>query len=169
MKSRGFPPVVGTDPRVLVLGSLPGRASLEAGEYYAQPRNAFWSIMESLCGAHRDDAYDQRLNALTNAGVALWDVLLEADRPGSLDASIVVATQRVNAVAEFIAHHASLELIAFNGKKSAEVYRRSIAAEVSRTGLQSVVLPSTSPAFASLRWQQKLEIWRRALEPHLTT
>jgi TDG/mug DNA glycosylase family protein len=167
MLSQGFPPVAGKSPTVLVLGSLPGRASLEAGQYYAQPRNAFWRIMGELCGAGPELHYERRLEALTAAGVAVWDVLFEAVRTGSLDANIVASTQRVNDVAGLIAANASLKVVAFNGRKAADVYRRKIAPDVSRQGLLLSTLPSTSPAYASLGIDEKLAAWRTAIGRYL--
>ena len=83
-----FPPAFRTDARVLILGSMPGEASLAAGRYYAHPRNAFWPIMGALFGAGAELPYDQRLARLNAAGVALWDVIARCRRPGSLDSAI---------------------------------------------------------------------------------
>jgi len=167
-RSRGFAPVVGSEPRVLVLGSLPGQASLAANQYYVQPRNAFWTIMGALCGAEPTLDYAERLEALKHAGVALWDVLHEADRPGSLDSSIVATTQTVNDIAGLIASHEHIRLVAFNGQKAAEIFRRHIKGTLTRSNFNIATLPSTSPAYASLRQAEKLARWRRVLEPHLT-
>ena len=166
-RSRGFPPVVGVAPRVLVLGSLPGRASLEAGQYYAQPRNAFWAIMGSLCRAGPDLDYRARLDALTGAGIALWDVLYEATRPGSLDSNIVAASQEINDVAGLLTRHESIGLVAFNGQKAAEIFRHRIASSVTRDDVATAILPSTSPAYATLTRADKLGHWRRILAPYL--
>jgi len=166
-KSRGFPPVVGFEPLVLVLGSLPGRASLGAREYYAQPRNAFWAIMGALCGARPELSYSERLEALQQSGVALWDVLYEAARPGSLDSSIVRASQRINDVAGLIARHKSIALVAFNGKKSAEIFGRHIEPALTGSDVATATLPSTSPAHAAVSREQKLDHWRRVVAPHL--
>jgi hypoxanthine-DNA glycosylase len=166
-RSRGFPPVVGVAPRVLVLGSLPGQASLAARAYYAQPQNAFWPIMGVLCAAGPELDYGARLAALTRAGIALWDVLAEAERPGSLDADIVAVTQRTNDVAGLVGNEPSIELICFNGKKAAAIFAREIEADLPRRNVTSVTLPSTSAAFASMRREQKLARWREVLAPHL--
>ena len=69
---RGFPPIAGPDARVLILGSLPGQASLAAGEYYAHRRNLFWPILGELFGATPALPYAERLGKLTTAGLALW-------------------------------------------------------------------------------------------------
>jgi hypoxanthine-DNA glycosylase len=152
---------------VLVLGSLPGRASLDAGQYYAQPRNAFWCIMGSLCGAHPELAYADRLAALDRSGVALWDVLHEAARPGSLDANIVAASERFNNIAGLIANHPTISLIAFNGQKAADIFRRRIESSLTRHEIETATLPSTSPAHATMSREEKLASWRDALMPHL--
>jgi len=165
--SRGFPPVVGSRPQVLILGSLPGRASLEARQYYAQPRNAFWSIVGELCGAGADVDYHRRLDMLTRSGIALWDVLHEAARPGSLDASIVAASQRVNDIAALLAAHVTISLIAFNGQKAAEIFRRRIESSLTRNDFDLATLPSTSPAHATLTRDEKFVRWRNILMPHL--
>lgn len=165
--SRGFPPIVGNAPRVLLLGSLPGRASLAAGEYYAQPRNAFWYIMRALCAAGPEIAYADRIARLTRSGVALWDVLHAAERPGSLDANIVAKSQQVNDIVGLLERERGIKLIGFNGQKAAEIFRRSIEPDLPRNNLDCVTLPSTSPAHASLRREQKLERWREVLVPHL--
>jgi hypoxanthine-DNA glycosylase len=165
--ARGFPPVIGRLPRVLVLGSLPGRASIAAGQYYAMPRNAFWFVMAGICGAGPDRQYDERLQNLHAAGIALWDVLHAAARPGSLDANIVTATEQPNAIAALIARCTSLQLIAFNGRKAAALFRRHVAPALEREDLVFTELPSTSPAHAALDRQTKLAIWREALLPHL--
>jgi double-stranded uracil-DNA glycosylase len=166
-RSRGFAPVVGIAPRVLVLGSLPGRASLQAQQYYTQPQNAFWPIMDSLCDAGPGLDYPARLDALTRAGIALWDVLHEAARPGSLDSSIIAASQRTNDVAGLIAGHESIGLVAFNGRKAAEIFRRRIGSALTREDLAFVTLPSTSAAYASLPREDKLRSWRETLAPYL--
>jgi TDG/mug DNA glycosylase family protein len=165
--SRGFPPVIGVDPRVLVLGSLPGQASLAAQQYYAQPQNAFWMIMGELCGARPELGYADRLEKLQRAGIAVWDVLYEAARPGSLDSSIVAGSQTVNDIAALVSRHATIRLIAFNGQKAAEVFRRRVTPTLTRVDLETVTLPSTSPAYASMRRTEKLVRWRQALKPHL--
>jgi TDG/mug DNA glycosylase family protein len=167
--SRGFPPVVGLKPRVLVLGSLPGAASIAAGEYYAMRHNAFWKIMGALCAAGPELDYERRLGALRQAGIALWDVLHAAVRPGSLDADIVAATQQVNDIAGLVGRHRSIRLIAFNGRKAAAVFFRHVGPRLARTDIECVTLPSTSPAYAMLRPAEKLARWRAGLAPHLQT
>jgi hypoxanthine-DNA glycosylase len=163
--SVGFPPIADRRARVLVLGTLPGRRSLEAREYYAQPQNAFWRIMGRLFGAEPSLPYGQRLKRLHAARVAVWDVLAAGEREGSLDASIVRASMVVNDFGAFHAEHGGIELVCFNGRTAAELYRRRVLPQLPlrAAALATRLLPSTSPAHASLRFEQKLARWSAAL------
>jgi double-stranded uracil-DNA glycosylase len=168
--SSGFPPVADDHARVLILGSLPGQMSLRQQQYYAQPHNAFWKIMGRLFGAGPELPYDERTRRLVSSGVALWDVCAAAHRPGSLDAAIRHSSVVPNDFAGFIASHPQIRLIVFNGSKAAELYRRTVLPALP-TAIRSVrceTLPSTSPAHASMRFEDKLARWsivRSLMEP----
>jgi hypoxanthine-DNA glycosylase len=159
--ARCFPPVIGEDARVLVLGSLPGRASLEAQQYYAQPQNAFWRIMGALVGAGPELGYRQRLARLKSSSLALWDVLAAAQREGSLDAAIVRKTAIVNDFATLFERYRRIDLVCFNGRTAEELFRRrvlpSLPARFADVALHA--LPSTSPAHAGMPFALKLERW----------
>jgi TDG/mug DNA glycosylase family protein len=163
--STGFPPIVDSHARVLVLGSLPGQRSLQMQQYYAQPQNAFWRIMGVLFGAGLDLPYEQRAARLRKSGIALWDVVAAAERDGSLDASIVTSSIIVNDFAKFFARQRGIELVCFNGAKAAQLYRRRVLPTLPQiaAALPLRALPSTSPAHASLAFEQKLEHWAAAL------
>jgi TDG/mug DNA glycosylase family protein len=165
MRSRGFPPIARADARVLILGSLPGRESLRRGEYYAQPRNAFWGLMGELIGAGPALAYAERGRRLAAARIALWDVCAAADRPGSLDSAIVARSVIVNDFAAFYRAHPRIRLVCFNGRTAAALYRRRVLPRLSVAPrrLPLVVLPSTSPAHAALSPAEKLGRWAEAL------
>jgi TDG/mug DNA glycosylase family protein len=168
MKARihGFAPVAAPGARILVLGTMPGVASLDAAQYYAHPRNTFWPIMGELAAAHPDLPYAQRLAALKRAGIALWDVLAACERPGSLDASIVAHSVVPNDIGALLARHLGIALIAFNGAPAEALFRRHIMLPerlAARVRLQR--LPSTSPANASWSPARKLAAWRAALAP----
>jgi hypoxanthine-DNA glycosylase len=164
--STGFPPVVARASQVLILGSLPGRASLAAGQYYAQPRNAFWGIMGGICGAGRELDYAARLDRLLDAGIALWDVLAAAHRPGSLDAAIRSDTLQVNDFAQLFRRANGIRLIAFNGRKAADLFERHVVLPDMPATVSRVVLPSTSPAYAEMSLAAKCQAWTAALHRH---
>jgi hypoxanthine-DNA glycosylase len=151
------------DARVLILGTLPGAVSLARGEYYAQPRNAFWSIMGELVGATPTLPYADRLQRLLDRRVALWDVCAVAMRRGSADTAIRSA--QPNDFAEFFRSHSSIELICFNGATASGLFQRLVlpTMKAPASGVRQVVLPSTSPAHAAMSIQKKLETWRDAL------
>ncbi len=163
----GFPPVAAGRPRVLILGSLPGRKSLEARQYYAQPQNAFWRIMGDLYGAGPDLAYEDRLERLSRHSIALWDVLAAGQRPGSLDASIVRSSAIFNDFGPFLESLTSLHAICFNGKTAQHLYRQHVLPTLEGTPAAGIALhglPSTSPAHAAMPYSEKLARWRRVLD-----
>ena len=153
MRKAGFPPVVDADTRVLVLGSLPGEASLAAGQYYGNPRNAFWRLMERVLDTPLVPlAYDERLYALLAHGVGLWDVIAEAERRGSLDADI--RDPAANDLAALVESLPSLRLVAFNGGTAARLGGKLLGDRV-----PCVALPSSSPAHAARSFEQKASAW----------
>lgn len=161
----GFPPLAAASARVLVLGSLPGRRSLDENRYYAQPQNAFWRIMGRLFGAAAELPYEERLACLHAHGVAVWDVVAAAERDGSLDSAIVPSSIVINDFAAFFARHSGIELVCFNGNTAAELYRRRVlpTLPLAAAALPTRLLPSTSPAYATLTFEQKLARWSAAL------
>lgn len=152
-----FPPVIREDTKLLVLGSLPGRASLAAGRYYANPRNLFWRLIGAAVGRELERLdYEDRLAALLDAGVGLWDTVASAERPGSLDANIRL--HEASDLATLVATLPSLRAIAFNGATAARIGRKELG---ETRGLSLVDLPSSSPAYASLPYEKKRARWMR--------
>lgn len=167
MPSQGFPPIAEASAHTLILGSLPGKVSLARGQYYAQPRNAFWRLMGDLFGVPPELPYEQRARALARHGIALWDVCASAHRPGSLDADIALTSVITNDIERFLASHRSIDRIVFNGAKAAELYRRLVLPTLRGTGrpLETLVLPSTSPAHAAMPYADKLRHWSALRNP----
>jgi len=161
-RARSFASIATRDARILILGSMPGQASLAAGQYYAHPRNAFWPIMATLLGFDAALDYPARTRALAAAGVAVWDVLHSCRRPGSLDSSIEAESLVVNDLAGFLAGHRAIEHIFFNGSAAEKLFRKHLGADPSIATLRLTRLPSTSPAHAALNFAQKLAAWRVA-------
>jgi hypoxanthine-DNA glycosylase len=134
-------------------------------QYYAQPQNGFWRIMDALFGAGPALAYLARVERLVACHVAVWDVLAAGERSGSLDSAIVENSIVTNDFGAFFERHREIRLVCFNGAKAAELYRRRVLPklEPQLAALESLRLPSTSPAHASMRFEQKLERWSDAL------
>jgi hypoxanthine-DNA glycosylase len=155
-RKTGFRPVVDARTRVLILGSLPGEASLAAGQYYGNPRNGFWALLEGVLDTPLVALdYADRLAALQARGVGLWDVIAEAERPGSLDAAI--RDPAANDLVALVETLPALRAVAFNGATAARLGTRLLARLEGRLAL--IALPSSSPAHAARRFSDKAEIW----------
>ena len=161
LRSQGFAPVVDANTRVLVLGSLPGVPSLKAAQYYGNPRNAFWKIIGELIGQPLAGmGYEDRLTVIKAHGIGLWDVIASAERRGSLDTAI--RAEETADLEGLIKTLPALKVIGFNGSTAAKLGRRLLEGRVGTVRL--VNLPSSSPAYASRSYAQKLEDWRPLLD-----
>ena len=153
----GLPPIIGAQARVLILGSFPSAASLAARQYYAHPQNQFWRILGAVLERPLQDmTYAARVVAVQAAGIAIWDIFASCERAGSLDAAIRDALP--NPLADLQKSAPALRRVCFNGRMAA----RRIA-EVEAQGYEVILLPSTSPAHAGMRFEEKLARWRGAL------
>ena len=153
----GLAPVIAIDTRILVLGSFPGEASLKAQQYYAHPRNALWPILSALTGEDLASLpYAQRLPRLLAHHIGLWDVLGACERTGSLDSAI--RKPAANDFARLRDLCPALRTVGFNGQTSGK-----FAPQFAAQGYRTVVLPSTSPAYAALSFDEKLAGWRQLL------
>jgi double-stranded uracil-DNA glycosylase len=163
---RCFAPVADAAAEVLILGSMPGKESLRAGQYYAHPRNVFWKIMGDLAGACPDLPYAERLHILKSCGIALWDVLESCARRTSLDSHIRDAT--ANDFASFFPQHPHITQVFFNGAKAEQYFKKHVQDALKSRPLQYCRLPSTSPAHAGMTYAKKLEAWRVVMQPRET-
>lgn len=161
MTIKSFAPVEDGNACVLVLGSMPGKASLAAGQYYAHPRNLFWPILGSLLGFSPDISYEERLTALKVNRIALWDVLASCERVTSLDAGIVSDSEIVNDFEAFFNEHPRIEDVFFNGRKAGQTFMKKVMPFLPPRRLTLHPLPSTSPAYAAMSYREKLDAWQR--------
>jgi hypoxanthine-DNA glycosylase len=160
--AHSFEPIAGRDAEILILGSMPGRASLRAGQYYAHPRNAFWRIIAELLGIEPASDYPARIRALRAARIALWDVLESCARAGSSDSAIDADTITANDFRTFFRRHRGIGRVFFNGAKAESCYRQHVLPTVDAGAASYLRLPSTSPA-NTVPYAQKLRAWRAAL------
>lgn len=118
----GLPPMTGENPTTMILGTLPGDDSLRAGEYYVNPRNMFWDIMENVLGIPMHTDYETKCRILKEHGIALWDVFESAVRDGSLDTAIT--SEEYNDLESFINEHPTIHKIVLNGGKAQKAFRK---------------------------------------------
>ena len=158
----GFAPIVSANASVLILGSMPSETSLLRQQYYGHPRNAFWPIMNVLFGSDAELCYQRRKEMLMKSGVALWDVLQSCNRKGSLDSNIKLETIRTNDFAAFFTEYKGIKRVFFNGRMAEKLYQKRILPDLNHrfSYLEYQCLPSTSPAYASLKLEQKIEAWK---------
>jgi hypoxanthine-DNA glycosylase len=152
----GLPPIVGGSPVLLILGNAPSVQSLQAQQYYGNPRNGFWRIAGALFGFDPVTPYGDRVAALIAHGVAVWDVLRTFKRQGSLDSSVERNSMAANDFALFFGEHPGVNRVFFNGAAAESNYRRLVHIESKATFLR---LPSTSPANTA-PLSAKLAAWR---------
>lgn len=155
--TRGLDPVISQDCRILILGSFPSDLSLQKSEYYANPRNDFWKIIEEILGIPLSLSYPERISRLNNKRVGLWDVVRSCSRSGSADSTI--RNTCLNPICQLLEKYSDIRCLACNGRKAetglSAVFRANIA--LSRH-VDIIYLPSTSPAHA-VRFQEKCEAW----------
>jgi len=145
-----FEPIEDKNAEILILGSMPGRASLAAGQYYAHAQNAFWRIVSELLQFDRALPYEVRVQALKSARIAVWDVLQSCTREGSSDAMIESDTQIANDFRTFFRTHKKIKHVFFNGAKAEACFRRHVLRDLDSGAISYLRLPSTSPANASM-------------------
>ena len=161
-----FKPVADEHARILILGSMPGVKSLDECQYYAHPHNSFWKIITTLLQASDASSYEQRLQLLIDNHIALWDVLHQCVREGSLDSSIQNDSLITNDFKQLFKHCPNIKAVFFNGARAEQDFRKHVLPGLGSlaTALEFHRLPSTSPAMASLRFEGKLKEWKRILD-----
>ena len=157
----GFNPLVSDDARVLILGSMPSEVSLQENQYYAHPRNSFWFIQGALFDIKPELDYQTRTSMLIKKGVSVWDVLRTCLREGSLDSAIQDSSVITNDFKSFLLKYDHIKYIFFNGARAEQLFNKYVlpALPVELDYLQYQRLPSTSPAHAAMRPEEKLSSW----------
>jgi len=161
----GFSAIADHNAKILILGSMPSVKSLQQQQYYAHPHNAFWPIMSELLGMEKEWSYQQRCQHLIANKFSVWDVLKACQRQGSLDQNIDSGSMVANDFNTFFQQYPNIEQIFFNGSKAEQVFKQYVLPnlDASFKQLRQTRLPSTSPAHASMTFEQKLQFWQRIL------
>jgi len=157
-----FPPIANTNATTLILGSMPGKASLNEQQYYAHPRNAFWPVMATIIRFDPALPYLKRIAAIQASRFAIWDVLANCIRPGSLDSAIDPKSCVANDFDAFLKQHPHIKLIAFNGVQAETLFNRLVLPNLDLSTIQRIRLPSTSPAH-TMPIKEKMNTWQTAL------
>jgi double-stranded uracil-DNA glycosylase len=160
MLVRGFKPIVGRDARVVILGTLPGCESIKVGRYYADPGNAFWSIIRQIFGIAENANPEEIEQCLVKNRIAIWDVLGQAERNGSQDNKIIPKTEKANDFAKFFRAHPSIKDVFFNGKTPKKYFDKRVAHTLEGSPRLNPPLPSTSGANTHCSWDEKVKRWR---------
>ena len=160
---RGLPPILDGQTKCLILGTIPGAESLEKGQYYADPGNHFWRIIEALFGINHALAYSERKRELLGHGIGLWDVLESCDREGSADGKI--RNPKINCLDAFLDTHSSIERVFFNGKRPRRLVK-SLMPQLDEKRYGFVVLPSSSSSNTRYSLTEKVEIWKVLKQCH---
>ncbi|UVI30543.1 DNA-deoxyinosine glycosylase [Paenibacillus spongiae] len=163
MRVHSFPPVIDERARVLVLGSMPGTASLEKHQYYGHPRNYFWPVLYGLFDRTPDAGYENRLAFAQSHRFALWDVIASCEREGSLDVNI--KGELPNDLPGLIAQYPGIRCLAFNGSKAHDTFLKVFGSDRVLGSIDRLKLPSTSPV-PTPRMRNaadRMEVWRAVL------
>jgi len=139
---------------------MPSVASLEKQQYYGHPRNAFWPLLARLLNFELSADYASNVDQMEARNIAIWDVIGECERPGSLDSSIVKGSERINRIPELIEKHTGLIRIGLNGGTSATLFKRHCLQNLDTRRITIFNLPSTSPANAGMTFDAKCEAWK---------
>ena len=151
-----FPPIIDESSEILILGSIPGQKSLEKQEYYAHPQNKFWRIIFELFNEIFTTDYTKKIQILEKHHIALWDVIDTCERKASLDSEI--RKEEANKIEELLHNYPNIKAIFCNGQKSYKNLQKILSKDFH---LPIIALPSTSPAHASLRYEEKLLSWQK--------
>ena len=154
-----FPPIAGSNSKILILGTMPGERSLFLQQYYGHAGNHFWKIMYSLFDKTFNKDYEDRKKLLLENGIALWDVLQYSEGLGSADSAII--NEKTNDFASFYNKHLQIQKVFFSSKKAEEFYNKHVGKEDSKT---YYVLPSPSSANTWKTFDEKLAEWKIILK-----
>lgn len=157
-----FPPIIGSAPHTLILGTMPGQRSLAANQYYAHPQNQFWRIMGDIYSAGLDVSYDRRVKILKENGIAVWDVLHSCERPGSMDSAI--RAESANDFESLFRDYPSIRKVVFDSATAERLYLRHVLPNLTGEPKDYARVPSPSPAYASVKYTDKLILWRQMLQ-----
>ena len=152
-----FPPVMDQDSRILILGIFPSVKSREEGFFYGHPRNRFWPMLAGIFGENVPQTIPEKQSLLLRHHLALWDVIASCLIEGSADSSIRDATP---VDIRRVLDAAGIQRVICNGSLAGKLYRQYLQPI---TGIEALVLPSTSPANAAWSLPRLTDAWQKHL------
>lgn len=155
-KINSLAPIINKDSKVLILGSIPGKKSLDKQEYYGNDRNAFWKIIYTLYDTELEEDYDKKIDFIQSKNIALWDVIENCNREGSLDTNI--KNEKPNDFEKLFKDYPKIKHVFFNGGKAADVFKKRVGFDISKD-IEYEKLTSTSPA-NTIKFEKKLDLWK---------
>lgn len=155
-----FEPIINTNCKVLILGTMPGMKSLQKQEYYGHERNAFWKIIYLVFEEQLNHDYSYKKEFLLKHNIALWDVLKSCNREGSSDSNI--KNPIPNNIIELLVKYPNIKSICFNGESAEKLFKRFIIKAIGDINISFNTLPSTSPA-NTIKFERKYEEWKKIL------
>jgi len=156
---KSFEPVINKDTLQMIIGTMPGEASLKAKQYYAYKHNKFWQIMSDIFkNKEALTDYQDKLNTLLNNKTGLWDALAYCRRKGSLDKNII--NEKPNDFKNLLKNYPKVKKLIFNGQQAHKYFLKYFGQIES---IEYIILPSTSPANASKTYKQKAAVWKHTI------
>ena len=160
MQVHPFDPIYDEDSRILILGTFPSVKSREVQFYYGHPRNRFWKTLAAVLQDETPQTVEEKIQFLKTHHIALWDTCAACDIDGSADATI---RRTVPNDIRPILKTADIRAIFCGGKTAGRLYETHI---YPLTGIEAIVLPSTSPANAACNDAMLIDAWS-AILPYL--
>lgn len=158
MQKQSFNPIISKEPRILILGSLPGDLSIEINQYYGHPRNRFWKILFDIFNVEFSEDYEIKKQIILENHLTLWDVANSAERKGSMD--IDMKNEIPNQIDNLSTENPSIKKILFNGKKAEQLFWKYFD---KKSSIEYISLPSTSPANAQYSFEKLVDSWKNAI------
>ena len=152
-----FEPFIPVDAEVLILGSFPSIKSFEDNFYYAHLQNQFWRLLAAVYDEAIPKSIEEKKNFLQKHKIALWDMVQSCERENSLDSNL--KNIKVNDIEGFLDKHATIQKICFTGKTSQKIYDKNF----SHLDIPTYYLPSSSPAYRAMKFDEKVEVYRSVL------
>ncbi len=151
-------PIIYDNSSVLILGSMPSKISLEKQQYYANPRNQFWKLIYSIFDEELDQQYEKKIDFLRSKRIAIWDVIKECPREGSLDSTI--KDEQPNDFNDLLKQYPNIRLIVFNGGLAEKSFWSKVhLGDGVDDRVKFIRVPSSSPANA-IKFEKKKVEWK---------